>query len=159
MKSEDLLRFHNELTQFDPKEPIAVTWDYINGLTFRQVGHVASFSYMANYFFIKPKLRLGIITPTDYAELMQSLEKLVQDHSLHDHSMNSVIGNFEFKIYKLFQGTSGPQLAYHLRFVSITRYWISYLYLRLFSLNSRILLNSINEQVKRPNSTNSSNKS
>jgi hypothetical protein len=146
MSLEELLRFHNELIQFDSTKPIVVTWSETTGLVYRQFGRVQAFPYMNNYFFPKPKLELGVLMPTDYEELIKGLETLIQDPALKSNSINSIIGNFEFKLYKELAGLVGPQLVYHFRLTTFTNKWISKWHLRRADLETQNLLKAINNE-------------
>lgn len=146
MKLDQLVQFYNDLAQFDPNEPIAVSWNANNGLIYRQYGKVQAIPYMSNYYFPKPKLVLGVLMPTDFRKLMDSLKTLIQDPALESHELNTIIGEYGFRVYKLFRDLSGPQLVYNIEFTSITNKWISKYILYRYSNISRILLKSINHE-------------
>jgi hypothetical protein len=146
MRADLLLRFYNDLTQFDPTKPIAVIWNESNGLVYRQVGKVQAIPYMSNYYFPSPKLELGVLMPTDFKNLMDSIQTLLQDPALKSNDLSTVISNYRIKIYKLFNELPGPQLVYDLNFCSITNKWISKFILYRFDNNTRILLKSINHE-------------
>lgn len=144
MKLDQLLQFHNGLAQFDPTEPIAVIWNESNGLIYRQLGKVLAVPYMSNYYFPRPKLKLGVLLPTDLKELIKSIETLIQDPALKSGDLNTVIGKYGFKVYKLFDDLPGPQLVYNIELCSITNQWLSRFILYKFNPNTKILLKSIN---------------
>lgn len=146
MRADQLLQFYNDLTQFDPTKPIAITWDESNGLVYRQIGKVQATPYLNNYYFPRPKLELGVLMPIDFKKLMESIRVLVQDPALKSNDLNTTIGNYGIKIYKLFDDLPGPQLVYDLEFCSITNKWISKFILYRFDNYTRILLKSINHE-------------
>lgn len=146
MRSDQLLKFYNDLTQFDPTKPIAITWDESNGLVYRQIGKVQALPYMSNYYFPRPKLELGVLMPTDFKHLMDSIQTLLQDPALNSNDLNTVICNYGIKVYKLFEDLPGPQLVYELEFCSITNKWLSKFILYRFDNYTRILLKSINHE-------------
>lgn len=146
MRLEDFVHFHNDILQFDPNSPIAVQWSPINGLIYRQLGKVQAFSYMNNYYFPPMNLKLGVLMPSDLENLKKSLTLIIQDPALTSNSMNSIIDKCEFKIYKLFSGLYGPQLAYDLKFVTFTNTWISKYVLYTSDLNSKLLAKAINNE-------------
>jgi len=146
MRADQLLQFHNDLAQFDPTMPIAITWDELNGLVYRQIGKVQAVPYMSNYYFPCPKLELGVLMPTDFKNLMESIRTLLQDPALKSNDLNTVIDKYKIKIYKLFSELPGPQLVYDLNFCSITNKWVSKFILYRFNNYTRILLKSINHE-------------
>lgn len=146
MKLEDFVHFHNDILQFDPSSPIAVQWSPTNGLIYRQLGKVQAFPYLDNYFFPPKNLKLGVLIPYDLEELKKSLTLIIQDPALSSNSLNSIIENCEFKIYKLFSGLYGPQLAYDLKFVTFTNTLISKYVLYTSDLNSKLLVKAINNE-------------
>jgi hypothetical protein len=146
MRLDQLLQFHNDLAQFDPSEPIAVSWNEVNGLVYRQHGKVQAIPYMSNYYFPNPKLELGVLMPTDFKKLMGTIETLLQDPALKSNDLNTSIKKYGFNVYKLFDDLPGPQLVYNIEFCSLTNKWVSKFTLYRYSNYSRILLKSINHE-------------
>lgn len=146
MRFDQLLQFHNDLAQFDPTKPIAITWNESNGLIYRQIGKVQAVPYMSNYYFPSPKLELGVLMPTDFKKLMESISTLLQDPALKSNDLNTVIDKYRIRIYKIFSELPGPQLVYDLNFCSITNKWLSKFILYRFDNYTRILLKSINHE-------------
>lgn len=152
MVFESLVKLHNDLSLFDSSKPILVHYDPINKLTYRQLNKVLSVPYIDNMYFPKPFIELGVLLPEEYAELMKGLELLIQDPGLRNGSLTTVLGNYECKVYKVFDDPNlyGPQLYVHLEFVSISRKWMTLLKLWRTDNSTKTLLKAIrNENRKR----------
>jgi len=155
MVFESLVKLHNDLTLFDSTKPIIVRYDAINKLTYRQMHRVSSVPYIDNMYFPKPFIELGVLLPEEYAKLMDGLETLIQDPGLRNGSLTTVIGDYECKVYKVFDDPNlyGPQLYVHLEFVSIRRKWLTLLKLWRSDISTKTLLKAIrNENRKRKSS-------
>lgn len=155
MVFESLVKLHNDLTLFDSTKPIIVRYDAINKLTYRQMHRVLSVPYIDNMYFPKPFIELGVLLPEEYAKLMDGLETLIQDPGLRNGSLTTVIGDYECKVYKVFDDPNlyGPQLYVHLEFVSIRRKWLTLLKLWRSDISTKTLLKAIrNENRKRKSS-------
>lgn len=152
MNLETILKFHNDLTRFDSSYPILVSYDRTNGLVYRQLNQLMGCHYFGNYFF-PSTVKYGLLLPKDYHELMQSLEKLIQEPGLNTGDLNTNLKKFGFEVFKLVPGTIGPQLVYDIKLTSITNSFISKIILRYYNLESRTLYNIIkNENRKRKSS-------
>lgn len=145
MKLETLVRFHNDLVQFDSSKPVIVTLDKVNGLTYRQLGFIASFSYISNYYF-PTKIRLGILTPPDLKEMIGTLEKLMQDNDLEEGKLSSTIDRMGFSFYRLLPSLIGPQKVYQINLISVENSFVSKLILRLSDLDTKNLYKIIKHE-------------
>lgn len=157
MKLEELVQFHNELVQFDSNEPIAVYHKEGVGLVYRQLNKISAISCIDNYYFANPPIKLGVLMPQDCKELLNSIEVLIQDPALNSNQLNTIIGDYEIKVFKLFKGLQGPQLAYHLKFVTFTNSIISKWQLNHYNLSSKLLLKAIRNENRTRNSKGSKN--
>lgn len=150
MVLEKLVQFHNDLTKFDPSVPIAVQYFKDKGLVFRQLGKLINVTYMNVMFFPKPSLKLGVLTPNGYAELMESLQKLIQDPDLSKGELSTTLKSYGFDVYKCYDRSvlSGPQLYVKIRFTTFTSYLLSTLVLRNYNPETRTLLKALKNELK-----------
>lgn len=159
MNFESLLTLHNNLANLDPNEPIAVMCNK-GRLVYRQLGKIVIVSGVERLFFPTPDISLGILSPVDFKNLMNNLEKLIQDPELRQGNLETSIYKYGWKVYKLFIGTNtyGPQLYMNMKLVTFKNRWIARWILRGFSTDSKILLKGILNEIKDGKRTSKSNK-
>lgn len=150
MQLDLLVKFYNDLTSLDPSVPTVVQYDNENGLLYRQLGKVVAVSYLGAAYFPRPSLKLGILTPKGYSELMEGLKKLIEDPQLKNDELGIRIKDYGTEFYKCYnRGTlSGPQLYVVLEYVSITNSFISKWILKNHNPESRTLLKALINESK-----------
>lgn len=145
MNLNTLLKLYNDLTQLNKEYPVVVLYDKQMGVIFRQLGKVVSIPYFRNYYFPKTKLKLGVLTPTGYVELMQNLQKLIEDQNIRDNDVCEVAGDYCIKFYKCYSSIhlDGPQLFAEINLVTIKKKWLSKIYLKYSGPETITLLKAI----------------
>lgn len=151
MNIELLVKLHNDLLKLDPNQLTIVQYNEENGLIYRQMNRIVAIPYIGHLFFPKPKLKLGILTQQGYHELMQSLEKVIQDPDLKNNKLSQIIKNYAVDIYKTYDNIklSGPQLFVSIEFVSITSSLLARWVLRTHSPETKTMLKAIQNETNK----------
>lgn len=151
MNVELLVKLHNDLIKLSPDQLTVVQYHESSGLVYRQMGKVIAIPYISHLYFPRPYLKLGLLTPQGYHELIQSLTKLIQDPDLSTNRLSQIIKNYAIDIYKTYDKVklSGPQLYVRLEFVNITNHLLTKWVLRTHSPETKIMLKAIKNERSR----------
>lgn len=153
-----LTRFYNDLTKLDPSEP-TIVYDKNGCLNYMQVGLTIATPYLNHLILMNKKFKYGVITARGFSVLMQSLMTVISDHSLSSGSYSTSICESKLEFYKCFMGLRYPQKFCTIEFVEFTNPIICSIYLRRFSDKSRIILKSVNDDIRKSNKPISKSKS
>jgi hypothetical protein len=150
MNLDLLVKFYNDLTSLDPSAPIVVQYNRENGLIYRQLGKVVVVPYMGAAYFPNPILKLGILTPKGYSDLMEGLRKLIEDPQLKNDELGIRIKDYGTEFYKCYDrgSLSGPQLYVVLDYVTITNKFVAKWILNHHNPESKTLLKALINESK-----------
>lgn len=151
MDLDIIIRLHNDLTKLNPNQPSIVQYSPDTGLVYRQMGIVLALPYIGHMYFPTPMLKLGVLTPSGYHELMQGLQKLIQEPDLKKHTLSQVIKSYGLDVYKTYDKVAlyGPQLLVSLRFVNFTNKLISSWILNWYGPETKTLLKAIQNETNK----------
>lgn len=143
-----LTRFYNDLTKLDPSEP-TIVYDKNGCLNYMQVGLVIATPYLNHTIIMDRKFKYGVLTTRGFSRLMQSLLTIISDQSLSSGSYSTGISESKLEFYKCFIGLRYPQKFCTIEFVEFTNPIICSLYMKRFSDKSKILLKSVNDDIRK----------
>lgn len=151
MIKDILIKFHNDLQNFDETQPIVVALQ--NGdLIYRQYSKLVIATYLNPFFFRKPGFKYGILTQFGYNRLITDLVKLIQDRRLDEQELliapgdnMSIYGYVTFKDNRL----QGPQRLYDLKLVNITNKLYANFLLKRYSPETRMIYNILKAEAKK----------
>lgn len=143
-----LTRFYNDLTKLDPSEPILV-YDKNGCLNYMQVGLTIATPYLNHLILMNKKFKYGVLTTQGFSRLMQNLLTLISDKSLSNGSYCTSIRESKLEFYKSFMGLRYPQKFCTIEFVEFTNRSICNLYMKRFSDKSKIILKSVNDDIRK----------
>lgn len=150
---EVLVKLHNDMNNFNPEIPIVVTYDKeTHIITYRQLNKLVMIPYMRPYYLSERSFKLGILSPTNYVELMTNIRKLLQESDL-DKDGGSIafsVDKLKIKVYKTYLSPYliGPQVLMELKLVTISTKWLAVLIMRILSPETRTLLKLLKNERK-----------
>lgn len=145
---ELLTRFYNDLTKLDPGEP-TIVYDKNGCLNYMQVGITIATPYLNHLIIMNKRFRYGVITVTGFSRLMQNLITMISDQSLSSGSYSTSVSESKLEFYKCFMGLRYPQKFCTIEFVEFTNPIICSMYLKRFSDKSKIILKSVNDDIRK----------
>lgn len=143
-----LTRFYNDLTKLDPSEP-TIVYDKNGCLNYMQVGLTIATPYLNHLILMNKKFKYGVLTTQGFSRLMQNLLTLISDKSLSSESYCTSICESKLEFYKNFIGLRYPQKFCTIEFVEFTNRSICNLYMKRFSDKSKIILKSVNDDIRK----------
>lgn len=143
-----ILRFYNDMTNFNPSEPIWVTYDDIKHvLTYRQINYMCSVPYIS-HMILPGRMTIGILNQKSYSTLMSQLYSMIESGILDNRRLIIAPKKMGFKVYHSVFGVPGPQLIQDVDLVSIKNPLIAGFVMKRYSHESRTLYKILKNERK-----------
>lgn len=150
---DKLLNFYNQLTLFDPSNPIIVKYTKSdNVLSYYQLNKVVMSTSIKYMYLPKNGFKYGILTQDGYLNLMNSLKKLLAILGMSRDEIMPSIGELKIDFYQVMGSyTKYPRKLITLNLVNIKSRFITNIIMNRYSVETKTLLKLFKESDKKIN--------